>query len=78
LGEIVGAIARTCRLKHLLNGAPVKDFPAKRLYKPPQNLLATFDAKHLLANIPKRNIRSKKAILLLIARTLALQAILQV
>jgi hypothetical protein len=68
-------MARTRRSKRLLDGAPAEDLPAKRLRKPPQNSLAAFDAKHLLANILKRNTRSKKAILLLIARTLASQAI---
>ena len=75
MGETIGAIAGTRHLKRLLDRPPAEDLPAKRLYKPPQNLLATFDAKHLLANILKRNIRSKKAILPPITRTLALLAI---
>ena len=69
------AIARTHRLKHLLDRALAEDLPAKQLYKPPQNSLAAFNTKHLLANILKRNIKSKKAILPLITRTLASLAI---
>jgi hypothetical protein len=75
LGEIVKAIARICYLKRLLDKPLAEDLPAKQLYKPPQNSLATFDTKYLLANILKRNIRSKKAILLPIAHTLVSRAI---
>jgi len=75
LGEIIRATARTRRLKRLLDGPLAEDLPAKRLYKPPQNSLAAFNTKHLLANILKRNIKSKKAILPLITRTLASLAI---